>query len=93
MKFMDKELKDLIVTLPFADGTELECGVFSYFEVQDKEYFALLPKNADGTMDTSSNYMIYRVEKDEQNNPMIIYIENDYEYAVVANFFADHYLK
>ena len=43
MEFMDKQLEDIVVTLPFADGTSMDCGVYSYFEVNDKKYFALLP--------------------------------------------------
>ena len=30
MDFMGKKLEDIIVTLPFQDGTSLECGVYSY---------------------------------------------------------------
>ena len=37
MEFMGKKLEDLIVTLPYADGTEVECGVYSYFEVNNKK--------------------------------------------------------
>lgn len=93
MKFMDKELKDLIVKLPFADGTEGDFGVFAYFEVTGKNYFALLPIGEDGKMDDSQSYMLYRVEMDAANNPEVIYIEDDLEYALVARFFADNYLK
>ena len=39
---MDKKLEDIVVTLPFEDGTTMDCGVFSYFEVNNKNYFALL---------------------------------------------------
>ena len=27
MEFMDKKLEDIIVTLPFEDGTSMDCGV------------------------------------------------------------------
>lgn len=33
MDFMDKKLEDIIVTLPFEDGTTMDCGVYSYFGV------------------------------------------------------------
>lgn len=29
MGFIGKKLEELVVTLPLADGTELECGVFN----------------------------------------------------------------
>ena len=41
MEFMGRKLEDIIVTLPYEDGTCLECGVYSYFEVNDKKYFTL----------------------------------------------------
>ena len=28
------------------------------------------------------------VEEDEEHNPVVIYIENDYEYAVAAQYFS-----
>ena len=40
MDFMGKKLEDIVVTLPYADGTSLDCGVFAYFEVNQKKYFA-----------------------------------------------------
>lgn len=40
MSFMGKELEDIIVTLPFADGFSMECGVAASFEVAGKQYFA-----------------------------------------------------
>ena len=43
MEFMGKNLEDIIVTLPYEDGTSMECGVYSYFEINNKKYFALLP--------------------------------------------------
>ena len=29
MEFMGKKLEDIIVTLPYEDGTSMECGVYS----------------------------------------------------------------
>ena len=43
MEFMGKKLENLVVTLPFEDGTTVDYGVYSYFEVNHKNYFALLP--------------------------------------------------
>lgn len=88
MKYMDKDLKDIIVTLPFADGTEVECGVHTYFEIKDKKYFALLPLKGEKELDYSYNYMLYEVEEDEEGNPVVLYIENDYEFAVASQHFS-----
>ena len=89
MEFMDKKLEDIVVTLPFEDGTSMDCGVYSYFEVNDKKYFALLPLKGEKQLDFSASYMLYEVEEDEENNPIVMYIEDDTEYAIAAQCFSE----
>lgn len=89
MDFMGKKLEDIIVTLPFQDGTSMECGVYSYFEVNHKRYFALLPLKGKKELDFSQNFMLYEVEEDEEHNPIVMYIEDDIEYAIAARYFSD----
>jgi len=89
MEFMGKKLEDIIVTLPYEDGTSMECGVYSYFEVNNKKYFALLPLKGEKQLDFSQNYMLYEVEEDEENNPIVMYIEDDIEYAIAAQYFSN----
>ena len=89
MDFMGKKLEDIIVTLPFEEGTSLECGVHSYFEVNQKKYFALLPLKGKKELDFSKKFMLYEVEEDEENNPIVMYIEDDVEYAIAAQYFSD----
>ena len=93
MSFMDKELEDIIVTLPFEDGTSMDCGVYSYFEVNNKKYFALLPLKGEKELDFSKSYMLYEVEEDEDNNPVVMYIEDDAEFALVAQCFSNQLSK
>ena len=93
MEFMGKKLEDIIVTLPFADGTEVECGVYSYFEVNNKKYFALLPLKGEKELDYSQSFMLYEVEEDEENNPIVMYIEDDIEYAIAAQYFSNQLSK
>ena len=88
MEFMGNKLEDIVVTLPFADGTELDCGVYSYFEVNNKKYFALLPLKGKKELDLSKNFMLYEVEFDEENNPIVMYIDSDLEYAIAAQYFS-----
>lgn len=89
MNFMGKELEDIVVTLPFEDGTSMDCGVYTYFEVNNKKYFALLPLKDEKQLDYSKNFMLYEVEEDEENNPIVMYIEDDTEYAIAAQYFSD----
>ena len=93
MEFMGKKLEDIIVTLPYEDGTSLECGVYSYFEVNIKKYFALLPLKGAKELDFSQSYMLYEVEEDEENNPVVLYIEDDLEYAIAAQYFSEQLEK
>ena len=93
MEYMGKKLEDIIVTLPFADGTSVECGVYAYFSLDNKDYFALLPLKGPKELDFSASYMLYQVEKDAENNPIVIYIEDDAEYSRAAGYFTMNYLN
>ena len=93
MEFLGKKLEEIVVTLPFEDGTSMDCGVFSYFEVNNKEYFALLPLKGEKELDFSASYMLYEVEKDEEGNPIVMYIEDDTEYAIAAQCFSQQLEK
>ena len=93
MDFMGKKLEDIVVELPYKDGTSMECGVFSYFGVNNKNYFALLPLKGEKELDFSKNFMLYEVEEDEEGNPIIIYIEDDREYAIAAQYFSNQLSK
>ena len=89
MEFMGKKLEDIVISLPFADGREVDCGVYSYFEVNNKKYFALLPLKEEKELDFSQSYMLYEVEEDEENNPIVMYIEDDMEYSIAAQYFSN----
>ena len=93
MDFMGKKLEDIVVSLPFEDGTSMDCGVYSYFKVINKKYFALLPLKGEKELDYSSSYMLYEVEVDEENNPIVLYIEDDLEYAIASQYFSKEILK
>ena len=93
MEFMGKKLEDIVVTLPFEDGTSLDCGVYSYFEILNKKYFALLPLKGEKELDFSQSYMLYEVIVDEEENPVVLYIEDDLEYAIASQYFSKQLSK
>ena len=93
MEFMGKKLEEIVVTLPYADGTNVDCGVYSFFEVNNKKYFALLPLKEEKELDFSQSFMLYEVKEDEDNNPVVMYIESDLEYAIAAQYFSNHLSK
>ena len=88
MEFMGKKLENLVVTLPFEDGTSVDYGVYSYFEVNQKEYFALLPLKGKKELDFSKSYQLYEVVMDEEGNPVVMYIEDDLEFAIASQYFS-----
>ena len=44
-------------------------------------------------LDFSARYMLYEVEEDEENNPIVMYIEDDLEYAIAAQYFSNQLSK
>lgn len=89
MDFKGTKLEDIIVTLPFQDGTSMECGVYSYFKLNNKEYFAMLPLKGKKQLDFSKSYMLYEVKENQDQNLEVFYIESDEEYSAVAQYFSD----
>ena len=62
-------------------------------KVNGKEYFALLPLKGKKELDYSASYMLYEVQEDEKHNPVVMYIEDDEEYAIAAQCFSEQMSK
>ncbi|TFZ40818.1 DUF1292 domain-containing protein [Soehngenia longivitae] len=74
-----------IITLTLEDDTELECAVMGIFEVEDKEYIALLPLTEE---DDEDEVLLYQYVEDEENDEFeLLLIENEEEFDVVAEAF------
>ena len=58
-----------------------------------KKYFALLPLKGEKELDYSASFMLYEVEEDEEHNPVVMYIEDDEEYAIAAQCFSEQMSK
>lgn len=79
-KNVEIEEKD-IITLEFDNGDEVECEIMGVFDVNGKEYIALIPD--DGTDDV----YIYGYKEVGEDEFELIDIEDDAEFeAVVAEF-------
>ena len=76
--------EEVTVTLTLDDDTELECAVLTIYEVDGKEYIALLPmdeaENEDGEV------FIYRYAEVD-GEPTLENIEDDDEYEAAADGF------
>lgn len=66
------------ITLEFDDGKEVECEIMGVFEVEGKEYIALIPDD-----DTDDVYLYGFKELDDEEFELID-IEDDAEFDKVA---------
>lgn len=72
------------VTLTLDNDEELECAIISIFDVEDKDYIALLP--LDGDMAKNGEVFLYRYEETD-GNPDLSNIETDEEFEMVSEAF------
>lgn len=89
--FLPEELpddEDMFVTLILDDGEEQECLILTIFEVGERDYIALLPKEDSGDVsDEDGDVYLYRYEEDDEGNPELFNIEDDDEYEMVVEAF------
>ena len=79
-KILEEEVQDEpeYITLEFDDGAEIECEIMGIFDVDGKEYIALIPDD-----DTDDVYLYgYKEVSDEEFE--LIDIEDDAEFEKVA---------
>ena len=76
------EEEPMIVTLEYDDGTEIETEVMGIFEVNGKEYIALIPD--DGSDDV---YLYGYVEVDDDEEFRLLDIEDEAEFKRVVKEF------
>ncbi|MCP1101509.1 hypothetical protein M2454_001656 [Aequitasia blattaphilus] len=77
---------DMLVTLTLENDEEVTCAVLTLFEVEDKEYIALLPLDEDGDNEDGEVFL-YRFIQAGDEEPELLNIESDEEYEIVADAF------
>lgn len=77
----DCENDTLVITLD--DDTEVECNVIGIFEVEDKEYIALLPID-------DETVLLYQYDETDDNVELSS-IEDDDEFKAVTDAFFELY--
>ena len=85
--------EEMSVEINLDDGRNIECSVVTIFEVDGKDYIALLPMvDEDDELYGEVWYYGYKENFDDPNEePELIYIEDDETYEAVADAF-DEYL-
>ena len=91
-KFEEIEGEEMIVTLDLDDGS-VDCAVVTIITVEDKDYIALMPLDENGENEDGEVWFYgYKENPDDPNEePELIYIEDDAEYETVEEAF-DEYL-
>ncbi|MBQ1173087.1 MAG: DUF1292 domain-containing protein [Lachnospiraceae bacterium] len=84
--------EEMIVTLELDNGS-VDCAVVTIITVEDKDYIALMPLDENGENEDGEVWFYgYKENPDDPNEePELIYIEDDAEYEKVEEAF-DEYL-
>lgn len=82
----EAEMDDIRVTLELDDG-ETECRILTIFDMDDRDYIALMPLDKDGNDNAAGDVYIYRYCEDEQGLPSVEFIADEEEYEAVADRF------
>ena len=82
----EEEKDDIRVTLELDDG-EVECKIFTIFDMGDQDYIALIPLDADGNETSNGDLYVYRYYEDEAGLPSVENITDDDEYEAVVDRF------
>jgi len=73
--------EDDFVTLEFDDGESIECEIMGVFDVDGKEYIALIPE------DDSDDVYIYGYKEVDDDEFELVDIEDDLEFDKVVKEF------
>lgn len=81
--------EEMTVDLDLEDGTSVTCSVVTIFEVEGKDYIALLPLDENGENEDGEVWFYRYSEnpKDPNEEPELGYIDDDEEYEKVADAF------
>ncbi|MCR5256130.1 MAG: DUF1292 domain-containing protein [Acetatifactor sp.] len=85
--------EEMTVDIELDDGTVVNCSIVTIFDVDGKEYIALLPLDDDGENEDGEVW-IYRYSEnpdDPNEEPALDFIDNDEEYEKASEAF-DEYL-
>lgn len=92
-KPMDEELEMdeiEVYTLTDEDGNESQFELIGECEKDGKTYYALTELDAEGNQ-VSEEYVILRLEKEENGEDILTSIEDDEEFDAIADYFDDQF--
>lgn len=80
----EDEIDDIRVTLDTEEG-DIECRILTIFEVDGRDYIALMPLDEKGNDNAEGAVYLYRYHEDEQGLPSVEYISDEDEYDAAAD--------
>ena len=85
----DEADEEMTVELELDDGSKVECSIVTIVEVEGKNYIALLPLDENGENEDGEVWLYgYAENPDDPNEePQIIFIDDDDEYERVSDAF------
>lgn len=81
------ENESMTVTLTLDNDEELECAVLTIFDVDDRQYIALLPLNEEGENEDGQIYLYRLIDNGEDQEPGLENILDDAEFEHVSDVF------
>ncbi len=86
------DAEEMYVDIELDEGT-VKCSIVTIFEVEGKDYIALLPLDENGENEDGEVWIYgYKEDEDDPNvEPELIYIEDEEEYERASDAF-DEYL-
>jgi uncharacterized protein YrzB (UPF0473 family) len=82
----EEEMDDIRVTLELDDG-EVECRILTIFDMDERDYIALMPLDKNGNDNAAGDVYIYRYFEDEEGLPSVEFIDDPEEYEATADRF------
>lgn len=80
----EDEIDNIRVTIDTDDG-DIECRILTIYEVDGRDYIALMPLDKNGKDNADGDVYLYRYHEDELGLPSIEYIFDEDEYEAVAD--------
>lgn len=89
----DEAAEEMTVELELENGEVVNCAIVTILTVEQKDYIVLLPLNENGENEDGEVWFYgYKENMDDPNEePELLFIEDDDEYELVAEAF-DEYL-
>lgn len=79
-------------TLTDEEGNEIEFELIDTAEYQGETYYAMIPADAaNEDQDGFQEYVILKMEKDENGEDMLVTLDDDEEFDSVADIFDDRF--